>query len=233
MDNIEIRNEILNLINDINYNPLTIDEIAKELGYEDIQLVIDDLVNESLIFYNKKKDKILNGRQANRYIGKLIVRNDDYGFITNDYQDDIFVSYYDMQDAMNGDICLYKIETDDDYYYDNPRDKAVIIKVLRRAKEYLVGEVRYFRKNFFLIPIDKNVNKSCLIINPEKLKSGDIIRGKIINYGSYLEVEKTDYLGNNNTVGIDISELVANQNVRVEFSKEVLDYTDVITIPSE
>ena len=56
MDNIEIRNEILNLINDINYNPLTIDEIAKELGYKDIQSVIDDLVNESLIFYSKKKD---------------------------------------------------------------------------------------------------------------------------------------------------------------------------------
>ena len=229
----EIRKEILDLINDINYNPLTIDEIKKELGYEDIELVIDELVDESLIFYNKKKDKILNGRQANRFIGKLIVRNNDYGFITNDYQDDIYVSYYEMQDAMNGDICLYKIETDDDYYYDNPRDKAVIIKVLKRAKEYLVGEVRYFRKEFFLIPIDKNVNKSCLIINPDKLKNGDIIRGKIIKYGSYLEIEKTDYLGNNNTVGIDISELVANQNVRVEFSKEVLDYTDDITIPNE
>ena len=227
MEREEIKNKILSLVNDINYMPLTIPEIEGEIGYSNITDIIDEMENDALLFYSKKRDKILSFRQANRYIGRLITKSDDYGFVTNDYEDDIYVASCDMLDAINGDTCLYKIEEDYDYH----KPKAIIIKVLKRAKEYLVGEVRFFRKKCYLIPIDKNFNKTCLIINPEKLKSGDIIRSKIIKYGSYLEVKKLELLGNTNTIGIDISELVASQNVKTEFDKEALDYANNIIVP--
>ena len=225
----EVKKEILFLVNNINYTPLTIEEIEKEIGFVDIEEEIKELEESFEVFYSKKHDKILSFRQANRYKGKLMTKYDDYGFITNDYEDDIYVSSYDMLDAINGDICLYKIEMDYDYH----KPKAVILKVLKRAKEYLVGEVRYFRKKCYLIPIDKNFNKTCLIINPGKLKSSDVVRCKIKKYGSYLEVEQTEVLGNSNSLGIDITELVASADVKTEFDKDALDYALKLEVSDE
>ena len=187
--------------------------------------IIKELLDNYDIFLNKKKDRILSSRQAKTYKGTFSIKNYDYGFISNPYIPDLFVSRSDSLDAMNQDYCLYKLI---DYEGYGKGDEAVILKVLKRKSEYLVGEVRFFRGKYYLYIDGMDYLNDIIISDLGKAKRGDIVRAKILKYGHNLSVEVSDILGDTNTIGIDITKVLASYNVPLEFSEEVLEYANNI-----
>ena len=224
MDNYEL---ILDYVNKDTYLPKTLidlyNDIDLEIEYEEYQKIINDLINNNDIFLNKKKDRILSSKQANIYKGTIIIKNHDFGFVTNPYYPDFYVSKEDMLDAMNQDYCLYKVT--EDYGFGRGR-QATLLKILKRKCEYLVGEVRFFRGKYYLY--NESITKDIIISNCNGAKVKDIVRSKIINYGYTLKVEVTDILGDTNSVGIEITKLLYEANVPIEFSEEVINYTNNI-----
>ena len=143
------RDFILEYVNTVLYEPKTIDELYDILNLniskDDFDKEINYLLDNYDIFLNKKKDRILSSRQAKKFKGYITIKNYDYGFITNDFYPDFYVSRMDMMDAMNQDYCLYKIS--DDYGYGRG-DQAEILKILSPSMVIFGVESPWFLGRF-------------------------------------------------------------------------------------
>ena len=92
-----------------------------------------ELVNQYEIFLNKKKDKYLSNRLANKYKGYISIKHSDYGFVTNPYYPDFYVDCEDFNTALDKDYVLYNVVED---RFGASGYKAVILDIIKRNYEY-------------------------------------------------------------------------------------------------
>ena len=221
---ITLKKELLELFNDVKYQPLTLEEISQKVSSnsENLIEVLDSLLDDNEIFLNKKGDKYLSCRNAHMYKGTMSIKNSSFGFVSNDYYPDIFVSSDAFNSAMNKDYVLYQIYTDGYEIY------GEVKKVLKHHYEYLVGTIINVKNKYLLKPNEKYINQDILIGDNKGAKKGDIVRVKIDSYGYVLKCHVVDILGDNNTLGIDITMIASSYGVYREFSDEVIKYTNDI-----
>ena len=110
--NKELRESILNIINHINYAPLSLDELQEKIDCkkEELENELNNLVDEYEIFLSKKKDKYLSSRLVHMYKGTISIKNNSYGFVSNDFYPDVFVPGSYFNNAMNKDYVLYRMD---------------------------------------------------------------------------------------------------------------------------
>ncbi|MBO4667241.1 MAG: ribonuclease R [Bacilli bacterium] len=224
-----IRSEVLSIINDVKYSPLSFIELLDQIdcSEEDLKETLQDLIDNYDIFMNKKGDKYLSSRNVHMYKGTISIKNNLFGFVTNDYYPDIFVPGDSFNQAMNKDYVLYHI----DLY----TGEAVgeVIKVLKHHYEYLVGTLSNYKNKYYLIPNDKYITQDILVKDVNGAKKNDIVRVKIDSYGDYLKTHVVDILGDINTIGIDITMIASSYGCYREFSEDVINYTNDIQINIE
>lgn len=223
----DIKKSILELIRNYKYEPVTYDELKSILLLEDndenntaFEEAVKELVEEYRLFVNKK-GYLLNDRKANKFIGTISIRNNDYGFVTNDYCDDFYVDGFDFNEAMDKDVVLYstsKYQIGNKIYYN-----AKVLKIIKRRFEYLVGEIIYEKGRTYLDCHEKGLNKKCVVSKINKGKVGDIVRAKIISYDYVLKVEVIDVLGSSRELGMDITSVVAKMNIPYVFPNDVIE----------
>ena len=165
MEKYIIKSEINNLINNVKYEPMSFEEIKKELDLEndeDLNDVLNELISEYKLF-KSKNGKYLNDRKANKYLGKMYIRNNDYGFVSNPYYDDLYVDSAYFKDAMDKDEVLYAI---DETSFKNSKKslEAKVLKVVKRYFEYLVGEIVYENGRTVLETYEKNFQLKLVIL---------------------------------------------------------------------
>lgn len=224
MEKYIIKSEINNLINNVKYEPMSFEEIKKELDLEndeDLNDVLNELISEYKLF-KSKNGKYLNDRKANKYLGKMYIRNNDYGFVSNPYYDDLYVDSAYFKDAMDKDEVLYAI---DETSFKNSKKslEAKVLKVVKRYFEYLVGEIVYENGRTVLETYEKNFHKKCVVTKLLQAKVGDIVRAKIVDYGYFLKAEVCDVLGNKKSLGIDITSVVVKNNIPYIFPNQVIE----------
>ena len=222
--NTELKENILTLLNDSKYHALTFDELKElTLSSEDnLQKALSELIDNYDVFMTKKKDKYISSRTAHMYKGAISIKNNSFGFVSNDYYPDIFVPGSELNGVMNKDFVLYElIENFGEPY-------AVIKKVLKHNYEYLVCTVKAFKKKLVFIPNEKNVYDPISIKDTKNVKEGDIVRVKILEYGMPIKASIVDVLGDINTLGIDITKIACEYGVYREFSDEVINYANEI-----
>ena len=219
----DLYNKINDYISSIKYEPLVFDEFKEKFSdYSEDELieVLEKLVKEYKLFINKK-NKYLNNYSANKYVGRISIKNGHYGFVSNPYYDDFYVDSYYFEDAMDKDTVLYTIEKYKTGSYVNY--EAKVIKVVKRYYEYLVGEIKYENGRTILEANEKSLTKRVHVSKMGSAKVGDIVRTKIVDYGYNLKVNVIDVLGNANTLGIDITEVVVKNNIPYIFPNEVIE----------
>lgn len=228
MEKYLIRENILSLISNVKYEPLCIDEFVEVLELDDterdtIQEVLNELVSEYKLFENKN-GKYLNDRKANKYLGKMYIRNNDYGFVSNPYYDDLYVDSAYFKGAMDKDEVLYTIDERTLKSFSKGKSgEAKVIKIVKRFYEYLVGEIKYENGRTILETFEKNLHQKIFVSKLNNAKVGDVCRCIITEYGYFLKVNVTDVLGNRKDLGIDITSIVSKLNIPFVFSNEVLD----------
>ena len=229
---------ILEIVSKIDYQPSTFDDL-KEIIENDYHNEVDDdilknnlieLVNQYEIFLNKKKDKYLSNRLANKYKGYISIKHSDYGFVTNPYYPDFYVDCEDFNTALDKDYVLYNVVED---RFGASGYKAVILDIIKRNYEYLVGELFFKNNKYYLRTNDKRITKPVIVNLVKKAKSKDIVRVKINSYGEVLKCEVVDILGDSNTLGIDISSIAARYGVLREFENSVIEEVNNIDIDFE
>ena len=218
---------IKEITSNVGYQPSTLLEI-KDIIISEYKVDVDeeilkddllDLVNTYEIFLNKKKDKYLSNRLANKYKGYISIKHQDYGFVSNPYYPDFYVDCEDFKTALDKDYVLYQVVED---RFGASGYKAIILDIIKRNYEYLVGELFFKNNKYYLRCNDKRIIKPVIVNLVKKAKSKDIVRVKINSYGEVLKCEVVDILGDSNTIGIDISSIAAKYGVLREFNDELL-----------
>lgn len=226
MDKLQIKEEILDLMK-VKYEPLLDIEIAEKINvpYDDIFLnALNELTDECKIF-KTKNNRYLNDKLSGKYLGKISIRNNNYGFVTNPYYDDLYVDSIYFNGAMDKDEVLYVI---DDNKRTNKSREAKIVKIVKRYYDYLVGEIIYENGHTVLDTFEKDFQKKCFVNKLENAKVGDIVLVKITDYGYYLKSKVINVLGKRNDLGIDITSVVVKEKIPYIFSKEVIEEANIL-----
>lgn len=225
-----MKTEILEIINETNYQPLTFEEFFSRLELSTLEegdllkKTLDELVNESILFLNKKKTRYILPRDASFYKGIISIKNAGYGFIIcSDFKNDLYVSKYDFNGAYDKDEVLFRINKKTKR--EGRKDEASVAKILKRNLEILVGSVKKDKKKerYYLELDNKELSAKVKINNLNGAKVDDIVSLKITNYNyDFLEGEVKVVIGSSKEVGMDILSLAVEHGFSTKFTDEVI-----------
>jgi ribonuclease R len=224
-DGKQMKKRIMELINQSDYQPADAKGLAQRLNIynaKDVQELFKSLASletEGLIARNRK-EKFNTVERLGFVKGKLDLKHAGYGFIIVEGDaktPDVFIPRDKISDAMDNDYCLVRITKRSE----NNRFEGGIVTVMKRALEYVVGE--YYQGAIF----PKDDNQEILYkVKPQNRKGlidHTIVKAKIIRYSPMriLDCLVMEVLGDVNTPGIEILEVVAAYGLETEFPETV------------
>ncbi len=220
-----MKDKVLALIHSDGYQPLDIREMASALKIKDSKdftaflKIVNELEYEGIIGTNKR-DKILPAEKLGIVRGTLDLKRQGFGFILREGENplpDIFIPRSSIGDASHKDTCLVRITKRSE----GNRFEGVIIRVLKRALEMIVGE--YFQGAIF----PKDLSEDYLFkVKPSlrgSLVDHTIVKAKIIRYSpnKIFDCEIIEVLGHASDPGIEILEVIASHDLQVGFPENV------------
>jgi ribonuclease R len=220
-----LKDKVLALIHSDGYQPLDIREMASALKIKDSKdftaflKIVNELEYEGIIGTNKR-DKILPAEKLGIVRGTLDLKRQGFGFILREGENplpDIFIPRSSIGDASHKDTCLVRITKRSE----GNRFEGVIIRVLKRALEMIVGE--YFQGAIF----PKDLSEDYLFkVKPSlrgSLVDHTIVKAKIIRYSpnKIFDCEIIEVLGHASDPGIEILEVIASHDLQVGFPENV------------
>lgn len=228
-----MKKEIINILKDqkdaldiIKINDLLNINTAEQLNK--LQIELDILVKENILYKTKKDKYILYKNLPNMKVGKLQINKQGNGFLLLD-KNDLYINYNNLNNATNGDLVL--AET---FLYNNKLE-GKIVKILERDTKNLIGTI--FLKN----------NQPIIVLDDERKKIEIILEKDSINNcvdGTKVLINTTKELGNNKYFGrvskiighkddpsVDIKTVAYKYNFFEEFTKEANNQTN--NIPEE
>lgn len=200
-------------------------KLAKLTGIKKDKLKRDlqELVKNDQVFYNKRFD------EYNLLLkGKLSLKNDLFGFITPlEFEaEDVYVNNRNLGGARDGDTILYY--TYKDYYKNEIKEYAEIIKVLERGKKELVGTIKVKKTRTGMVYYLDSVNIEedfTAILSPndyDKVVPGMIVRASLDYKGSKkILANLIEVVGNIDDPGIEISTIAATYGFAKDFPTDV------------
>ena len=231
-----IRNEIVTLLSDKKARSQI--DIIEALGYskemdQTIVSTLWEMLNEYDL-YLTKKNKYMNFKDSelasDYYKGIFMTTKSDFGFVrVSDLTEDIFIYGKNTNTAMDGDLVLVHLTKGET---DTRKCEGEIVKVLKRNKSTMVGEVSIYKGRYYcLIKNNKKIDKIELIGDDlERLVDGDLIKFELIT-DNKLKAKYKSRIGNKFDPGSDIEVVLAEHDFNVEFPSDTLD--QLKTIPTE
>ncbi len=200
---------------------------AEEL--KDLQICLEELINEYIVFKTKKDKYILLKNCPNLKIGRYSANKKGFGFVILDKEEDLYINDKDSNGAIHDDIVLAEI------IKQGLKREGRILRVLKRESKNLVGEVVKSGNGLSVI-LDDDKLKLNLVIDEESLKP--CVVGSKVVIELVKELGKNKFLGKVKKVighkddpGIDILSIAYKYNIENEFSSEVEE--ELKSIPSE
>jgi ribonuclease R len=150
------------------YKQLVKELNAKGAGRALLDEKLDQLVERGDLIEWKSGSFVLTSASREFVTGRLQMHRDGYGFVLSDrpvegMKGDLFLPSSELQDAMHGDRLLARISRIDH----DGRAYGEIVRILKRAHVFVVGEFRIQRHNY-VIPHDSRIQQWVLI--PEGLE---------------------------------------------------------------
>lgn len=226
--------DVLDLLNRRN-KALTVYDIKNELKLEtneqleELLKCLNKLEDEAKI-YHTNKDRYMLFNNSHLRVGKMIANKKGFGFVDIEGDEDIYISYKNMNGALNGDTVVAEITTKKGL-----KLEGRVLKIVKRSLNNIVCTVLVKDSKVKIIPDDDKLNVN-IIISKEDLKN--IVDGhkvvvnlqtKINDYTYKGEILKI--LGHKNDPGVDILSIAIKHEINDIFSDEVMN--EVNSIPDE
>lgn len=200
--------------NNIKY---TLKEIQKKVNC-DLETLISDLklleeqgvIVEIDNFYQKLP-------KSNYIVKELKGLKNGYGvFYLNNER--YTVHRLDLNGALNNDLCLF--------IYDKERKQAKVKKIIKRANDLIVAEM----KNGKLEVLGQTIDYKLVLPSNEtkKLVDGQRILIKLNNIGNDLNGHIVEVIGHKNDPDIDLKQIALSKSFALNFGQKVLDELDYI-----
>ena len=251
----KIREQLLALLEQKDYRPLTKIDIARELGLPDTQRnalrkTLRELERAGTIARIRKNRYVLPA-EADLVTGKLSIHQAGYGFLTPESpgEADIFVAAENTGTAMHGDRVVVRISRDAPYARIKGRREGRVIRILERAHNTIVGTLQRSRNFYYVVPDDPRIVHD-VYVRPAAAVSdrrraekgrrsesaatatvGDKIVVRLDAWESRHvnpEGEIIEVLGPATAPGIDMLSIIRKFHLPGEFPKDVLDQAEGI-----
>ena len=207
----------------ITINDLLNLETPEEL--KELELTLEELVNEFLIYKTKKDKYILYENCADLKAGKISINKAGNGYVIQDGED-IFVNYTNLNNAVDGDTVLVEL-----FLYNNQKEGRVL-KILSRDLKNIIGEVVYV-KNKPTLKLDDQKKK--ITVELDAQSTVNCVEGTKVVVNLINEKSKNNYIGrvvkiigHKDDPGVDIKTIAYKYEIYEEFSKEANDQTNNI-----
>ncbi len=229
---------ILDFMGEDSYVPMKAKEIAVLLSvpkneYNNLVQILKKLEEEYKIQKSgKNKYSLIDNKRfvkgtyrANeRGFGFVKLENDNLEDDSDD-KEELYISKANNKNALNGDIVLVEVLSNDNL---KEHKEGRILKILKHEKDTVVG-VFTKSKNFgFVIPDDRKFGTDIFISksNIGNAKNSDKVVVKILKYpekGKNAEGKIIEVLGKIDEAGVDMLSLVKEYDLPYEFPKQVIE----------
>ena len=164
-------------------------------------------------------------QKNDRFIEGIFRRHQKgFGFVkVENQEDEIYIAKQDTRGAFSGDKVLVKKKSKSE----GEREEGIILKVLEREKDTLVGTFQNNKSFGFVIPDDKKLCRDIFISkkNFGKARDNHKVLVKILKYpekGKKAEGKIIEVIGNVNEAGIDMLSLIKDYDLPYRFPKAVV-----------
>ncbi len=219
--------QILKFLSTKASQPLKLRELAKKMEipegeYGSFRRMIRAMLRDGLLV-KIKRGKIGLPDRANLVVGRLVSGRNGYGFVVpEDKSEDVYIKGENMMNAFHGDKVVVRILRT----RRGPAREGSIIKILKRAKQSLVGT--YHKGKFFdyVEPDDRKITKD-IYIAPDNSKGASNGQKVVVSLLDWVDVNMghegkiVEVLGYPDEPGMDILSLIKEFGLPLSFPEEV------------
>ncbi|MBP3707787.1 MAG: ribonuclease R [Clostridia bacterium] len=224
------KEKILGLMSEESYVPMKAKELATLMcvpkeSYAEFVDILKELVAEYKIRANKKGKYILVDNIKYKR-GIIRINERGFGFVKVEGEEkEIYVSGRHTHNAINEDEVIVEITTES---AGENHSEGIVVKILKHAKDTIVGMFEPSRNFGFVVPDDKRFGTDIFISKKNFLnaKKKDKVVVKITKYpehGKKAEGKIIEIIGSVDMAGVDMLSLIKEYDLPNEFPQSVLD----------
>ena len=219
---------IINIVNDKNYKPMTIDEMLRYLDCDkyikkDVKKIIKKLAKENEIKINSKNKIHPLSNDDKSLMGEISLAQGGYGFFISDNKEykDVFISQNNLNSANDKDRVKIEIIKEKEY---GKNAEGKVVEILQRNTSQIVGLYKK-NKGFGFVISDRDNLSSDIYIDEKfskKAKNNDKVVCEIIKYpkNGSPEGRIVEILGNKNDFNVDVLSIIRSYGLKDNFSKK-------------
>lgn len=219
---------IINIVNDKDYKPMTIDEMLRYLDCDkyikkDVKKIIKKLAKENEIKISSKNKIHPLSNEDKSLIGEISLAQGGYGFFISDNNEymDVFISQNNLNSANDKDRVKIEIIKEKEY---GKNAEGKVVEILQRNTSQIVGLYKK-NKGFGFVISDKDNLSSDIYIDEKfskKAKNNDKVVCEIIKYpkNGSPEGRIVEVLGNKNDFNVDVLSIIRSYGLKDNFSKK-------------
>ena len=206
---------------------LTLIEINDLLGlntveeYKELQKEITTLVSDGLIHKSKKDKFILMEKCSSLLTGILHINKNGNGFVDTKYDEDTFIRRENLNGAVDGDFVEIDVQN----------DEGIVVNILKRDLNLIVGEIIKDRKNSLTFKLDDKKKQINIKLTKESLEH--LVEGHKVLVQIIKELDKNLYLGkvvkvigHKNDPGVDIMTIACKHEIFLDISDAAKKQTE-------
>ena len=223
-----LRDLILNIVYDEDYNPITTKELASYMKADKYTkgVIYDEvkkLEKDNKIHISHKKRIMPISDEELSLIGTISLAQGGYGFFISENKDmnDVFISKDNLGDAFDGDKVKIEITKEASK---GKNAEGRVIEIIERGKTKIVGTFQESKGFGFVVADNKAIGKDIYIEKKytKKAKNKDKVIAEIINFPKKGNPEGriVDIIGHKNDKNVDIYSIVAQHGIPYQFSKD-------------
>ncbi len=214
--------------------PLKAKELARGLGvstadYADFRALLARLEDQGTV-YRVQRQRYAVPEKISLVVGRLQTIKSGAGFVVpEDGGPDLYISPEGLGSAVDGDRVVARVER----RRRAQRREGRIIKVLERAREFIVGSYHPARNFGFVVPDERKLTRDVFI--PPGLdggaSEGDVVVVRVTNWGDEYrgpagEVHRV--LGPASAAGVDVLAVIYGHGLPLDFPPEVIAEAEAV-----
>jgi ribonuclease R len=161
-------------------------------------------------------------RKGGLVVGRIIINRRGYGFVEAD-EGDIYVSARDSGGAMHRDLVGVRLTASQRGH----GRSGVVLKVLERANETVVGRYERHGRIGIVVPLDPRIRTEVFVSARDgaDVQDGDVVVARLTAYPSKHSAAQgvvEEVLGKEGDPGLEIEVIIREHGLRTEFPAEAL-----------
>ncbi|GIP34256.1 ribonuclease R [Paenibacillus sp. J2TS4] len=229
--------EILKLLDDPDYRPMTYRELEQHFAISDSQhfkefLKLLNRMEEEGQIYRTRNERYALPERLNLIKGRLQAHAKGFGFLIPEDRElpDVYIHANDMGGAMNGDTVLVRMSVKGPA---GGKLEGEVIKIVHRATTQVVGVYQEHDSFAFVIPDDRRISRDIFV--PKEASMGAVdgqkVVAKLVSYPegrAAAQGEIIEILGHKNDPGVDILSIIRKFQLPESFGEEVMSEAQAV-----